>query len=176
MRQTGCGDGDHWGGQRLVGLTAVQPVVTLKANKNSHHGYTLHFKICFLSLCCFSVLSLQLYWTVDYMLLNIACDSRFNHMMSVFLQRVWTDLSLSRKNSNLTVFPAWYKTDLLECPLFINLPHLLLLYLLISYISQKHPAQENTGQSARLLMGAECFSLLKVKQKLTKLPLFLVNL
>lgn len=33
MRQTGCGDGDHWGGQGLAGLTAAQPLVTLKINQ-----------------------------------------------------------------------------------------------------------------------------------------------
>ena len=35
MRQTGCCDGDHWSGQRLVGLTAAQPLVALeKGNRN----------------------------------------------------------------------------------------------------------------------------------------------
>lgn len=42
MRQTGCGDGDHWGGQRLAGLTAAQPLVTLKRNKNIYSHSLVH--------------------------------------------------------------------------------------------------------------------------------------
>lgn len=51
MGQTGCGDGDHWGGQRLAGQTAAaQPLVTLKMNKNSHSVALLQSKIGLLSV------------------------------------------------------------------------------------------------------------------------------
>lgn len=35
VSQTGCGDGDHWGGQRLTGLTAAQPLVI------QHHSFAV---------------------------------------------------------------------------------------------------------------------------------------
>lgn len=37
VSQTGCGDGDHWGGQRLTGLTAAQPLVILKITTKIVH-------------------------------------------------------------------------------------------------------------------------------------------
>lgn len=75
MSQTGCGDGDHWGGQRLAGQTAAQPLVTLKMNKNSHSVDLLQSKIGLLSvdvlcLCC------------NYRQTSVVM-SNFNHMMSL---------------------------------------------------------------------------------------------
>lgn len=73
MRQTGCGDGDHWGGQRLAGLAGAQPLVTLKINKNrntvtkfSHYIMPSLKSVCLLSVCCFSVLRMQLLCAAEY--------------------------------------------------------------------------------------------------------------
>lgn len=73
MRQAGCGDGDHRGGQSLVGLTAIESLVALvkeNINRVIHYNYSFGFsdlKYCIPSVYYFCV------WTVGKHTVQCIC-------------------------------------------------------------------------------------------------------